>query len=65
MGKRLERFGEVRIIDETNGFELDSVEKTESRFVPISGPLDLSSTIKLRGNISAFLLTNDLTITEK
>ena len=32
MGKRLERFGEVRIIDETNGFELDFVEKTGSRF---------------------------------
>ena len=27
MGKRLERFGEVRIIDETNGFGLDFVEK--------------------------------------
>ena len=32
MGKRLERFGEVRIIDETNGFGLDFVEKTEIRF---------------------------------
>ena len=32
MGKRLERFGEVRIIDETNGFRLDFLEKTESRF---------------------------------
>ena len=32
MGKRLERVGEVRIIDETNGFGLDFVEKTESRF---------------------------------
>ena len=32
MGKRLERFGEVRIIDETNGFGLDFFEKTESRF---------------------------------
>ena len=32
MGKRLERFGEVRIIDEKNGFGLDFVEKTESRF---------------------------------
>ena len=32
MGKRLERFGEVRIVDETNGFGLDFVEKTESRF---------------------------------
>ena len=29
MGKRLERFGEVRIVDETNGFGLDFVEKTE------------------------------------
>ena len=32
MGKRLERFGEVRIIDETNGFGLDFVKKTESGF---------------------------------
>ena len=32
MEKRLERFGEVRIIDETNGFGLDFVEKTESGF---------------------------------
>ena len=32
MGKRLERFGEVRIIDERNGFGLDFVEKTESGF---------------------------------
>ena len=32
MGKRLERFGEVRIIDETSGFGLDFVEKTESTF---------------------------------
>ena len=32
MGKRLQQFGEVRIIDETNGFGLDFVEKTESRF---------------------------------
>ena len=32
MGKMLERFGEVRIIDEMNGFGLDFVEKTESRF---------------------------------
>ena len=29
MGERLERFGEVRIIDETNGFGLDFVKKTE------------------------------------
>ena len=35
MGKRLERFGEVSEIwrvDETNGFGLDFVEKTESTF---------------------------------
>ena len=32
MGKRLEKFGEVGIVDETNGFGLDFVEKTESRF---------------------------------
>ena len=32
MGKRLERFGEVRIIDETNGFGLGFVKKTESGF---------------------------------
>ena len=30
MRKRLERFGEVRIVDGTNGFGLDIVEKTES-----------------------------------
>ena len=28
MGKRLERFGEVRIIDETNGFGLEKLGKT-------------------------------------
>ena len=32
MGKRLERFGEVGIIDERNGFGLVFVEKTESIF---------------------------------
>ena len=32
MGKRLDRFGEVRIVDETNGFGLDFVEKRESGF---------------------------------
>ena len=31
MGKRLEQFGEVRLIDETNGFGLDFVDKTKSR----------------------------------
>ena len=32
LGERLERFGEVRIVGETNGFGLDFVEKTESGF---------------------------------
>ena len=32
MIKRLERFGEVGVVDETNGYELVFVEKTESRF---------------------------------
>ena len=32
MRKRLEGFGEVDIVDETNGFELDFVEMTESGF---------------------------------
>ena len=32
MGKRLERFGEVRIVDETNGLGLDFVKKAESGF---------------------------------
>ena len=32
MGKRLDRFGEVVIVDETNDFGLDFVEKTESGF---------------------------------
>ena len=32
MGKRLERFGEVGIIDETNGFGLDFVERQRVDF---------------------------------
>ena len=32
MGKRLERFGDVRTVDEANGFGLDFVEKTEIGF---------------------------------
>ena len=32
MGKRLERFGEVRIVDEANGFGLDFVKKAGSGF---------------------------------
>ena len=32
MEKRLERFGEVRIVDEMNGFGLDFSKKTEGRF---------------------------------
>ena len=33
MGKRLEKFGEVMIVDETNGFGLNIVGKTESEFL--------------------------------
>ena len=32
MGRRLERFGEVRIVDEMNGFGLDFAKETESGF---------------------------------
>ena len=32
MGKGLERFGEIGTVDETNGFGLSFVEKTESGF---------------------------------
>ena len=32
MGKRLDRFGEVRMVDETNGFGQNFVKKTESGF---------------------------------
>ena len=32
MGKRLESFGDVRIVDETNGFGMDFVNKTENGF---------------------------------
>ena len=32
MGKRLDRFGEVRIVDETNSFGLDFVNKMEGGF---------------------------------
>ena len=39
MGKRLERFGEVGIVDETNGFGVVFVEKTESRFWSITQDL--------------------------
>ena len=31
MRNRLKRFGEVGIVDETNGFELDCVKQTEWR----------------------------------
>ena len=33
MGKRFERFGEVRIVDETTVFGLDFSRKTESGFL--------------------------------
>ena len=32
MRKLLKRFGEVRIVDETNGFGLDFIQKIESGF---------------------------------
>ena len=31
MGRRLERYGEVGIVDEVNGFGMEFFEKTESR----------------------------------
>ena len=31
-GREVERSGDVRIVDKTNGFGLDFVEKTESGF---------------------------------
>ena len=48
MKKRLERFGEVRIIDETNCFGLDFVMKTESGFLNTT-PRRGSSTLKKDG----------------
>ena len=47
MGRRLERFDEVRIVDETNGFGLDFVKKTETilKYHPRGG----SSTLKKDG----------------
>ena len=45
MGTRLGRFDEVRIIDETNGFVLDFVEKTESRFWSTTTLVDWTSLI--------------------
>ena len=41
MGKRLERFGEVRIADETNGFGLDFVKMTESGFWSATPIMDI------------------------
>ena len=32
MGRKLERFGEISIVGEKNGFGLDFVKKTERRF---------------------------------
>ena len=48
MGKMLERFGKARIIDETNGFGLNFIEKTESRFLE-HHPRRGSSTLKKDG----------------
>ena len=44
MGKTLERFGEVGIVDETNGFELDFVKQTVG--LSERHPRRKSSTIK-------------------
>ena len=43
MAKWLERFGEVRIVDETNGFGLEFFEKTESRI--FSTTLDVGAVL--------------------
>ena len=51
MGKRLERFGEVRIIDETNGFGLDFVKKRDSGFLK-HHPRCGSSTLKRNGFVT-------------
>ena len=57
MGQRLERFGEVRIIDEMNGFGLDVFKKTESGFW--SAIPDMGAAVKqshlLKINIKLFL----------
>ena len=45
MGKRLERFGEVWIADDTNGFGLNFVKKTESGILKYN-PRRKSSTLK-------------------
>ena len=47
MGKRLERFGEVRFVDETNGFGLDFFKKTE--WILECHPRFGSSTLKKDG----------------
>ena len=50
MGKRLERFRSVGILDEMNGFGLDFIEKTESGFR--STTPDTRTVLKERRNTS-------------
>ena len=45
MIKRLERFGKVRIVDETNGFGLEFVNKAESRIIRVYGSIVVMSSV--------------------
>ena len=49
MGERLERIGEVWIVDETDCFRLDSIEKMERR-VRSTNP-DMGAVLKTRLNL--------------
>ena len=49
MGKSLERFGEVEIVDETNGFGLDMIEK-EREWISECHPRCGNSTLKKEGS---------------
>ena len=51
MGKRLEQFGEVRIVDETNSFGLDFAKKTKSRFWGATPDEDVSFPSEIRQKI--------------
>ena len=50
MGKRLERFGEVGIIDETNGFRLDFADEGLGRL------LDLGAIIRVLKELICFVV---------
>ena len=49
MGERLERVGEVWIVDETDCFRFDSIKKMERRFR--STTLDMEAVLKRRSNL--------------